>query len=72
MGIDDKFQDAVGKAKEGIGKAVGDDDLRQEGQQDRVRGGLGQVADAVKEKATDAAGAVVDKVEDLKDKFTGK
>ena len=44
-----------GKVKEGVGKAVGDQKLRREGQVDQVAGkaenALGGAKDAVKEKA---------------------
>ena len=66
MGLDDKIQETVGKAKESVGEAVGNDDLRADGQKDRVKGGLGQ-----KEKLGDVASGVADKVEEVKDKITG-
>ena len=72
MGIGDKFQETVGKAKESVGEAVGNDDLRADGQKDRVKGGLGQIVDNAKEKLGDVASGVADKVEEAKDKLTGK
>ncbi len=72
MGIGDKFQETVGKAKESVGDAVGNEDLRAEGQKDRVKGGLGQIVDSAKEKLGDVASGVADKVEEAKDKLTGK
>lgn len=72
MGIGDKFQETVGKAKESVGGAVGNEDLRAEGQKDRVKGGLGQIVDSAKEKLGDVASGVADKVEEAKDKLTGK
>ncbi len=72
MGLGDKIQETVGKAKESIGEAVGDQDLRAEGQEDRVKGGVGQIVDNAKEKLGDVASGVADKVEEIKDKFTGK
>ncbi|BCR81765.1 CsbD family protein [Arachnia rubra] len=72
MGLGDKFQETVGKVKEGAGEALGNQDLRAEGQEDRVKGGLGQVVDSAKEKLGDVASGVADKVEEVKDKFTGK
>ena len=71
MGIGDKFQETVGKAKESVGEAVGNEDLRADGQKDRVRGGLGQIVDNAKEKLGDVASGVADKVEEVKDKITG-
>ena len=71
MGIDDKIQETVGKAKESVGEAVGNDDLRADGQKDRVKGGLGQIVDSAKEKLGDVASGVADKVEEVKDKITG-
>lgn len=72
MGLGDKFQETAGKAKEGIGEAVGNEDLRAEGQKDRVKGSMGQVADSAKEKLGDVASGVANKVEEVKDKLTGK
>ncbi|MBB1585438.1 MAG: CsbD family protein [Propionibacterium sp.] len=71
MGIGDKFQETVGKAKESVGEAVGNEDLRADGQKDRVKGGLGQIVDNAKEKLGDVASGVADKVEEVKDKITG-
>ena len=71
MGIDDKIQETVGKAKESVGDAVGNEELRAEGQKDRVKGGLGQIVDSAKEKLGDVASGVADKVEEVKDKITG-
>lgn len=71
MGIGDKFQESVGKAKESVGEAVGNEDLRADGQKDRVKGGLGQIVDNAKEKLGDVASGVADKVEEVKDKITG-
>ena len=72
MGIGDKFQETVGKAKESVGEDVGNEDLRADGQKDRVKGGLGQIVDNAKEKLGDVASGVADKVEEVKDKLTGK
>ena len=72
MGLGDKFQETVGKAKESIGEAVGNQELRSEGQEDRVKGGVGQIVDSAKEKLGDVASGVADKVEEAKDKLTGK
>ena len=72
MGLDDKIQETVGKAKEGVGEAVGNEDLRAEGQKDRVKGSMGQMVDSAKEKLGDVASGVADKVEEAKDKLTGK
>ena len=69
MGIGDKFQETVGKAKESVGEAVGNEDLRADGQKDRVKGGLGQIVDNAKEKLGDVASGVADKVEEVKDKL---
>ena len=69
MGIGDKFQETVGKAKESVGEAVGNEDLRADGQKDRVKGGLGEIVDS-KEKLGDVASGVADKVEEVKDKIT--
>lgn len=71
MGIDDAAREAVGKAKEGIGEAIGNEDLRQDGVKDRIAANAKQVADVAKERVGDVASGVADKVESLKDKLTG-
>lgn len=72
MGIDDKVQETVGKAKEGVGDAVGNEDLRQEGVKDRVEANVKEVFDEAKERVGDVASDLADKVEALKDKVTGE
>ena len=72
MGLGDKFQETVGKVKEGAGEALGNHDLSAGGKEERVKGGLDQVVDSAKEKLGDVASGVADKVEEVKDKFTGK
>ncbi len=66
MGIENKIQETVGKAKEGLGDLVGNDELRREGQKDRLAADAKQVGDDVSEKLTDATGSVADQVEELK------
>ncbi|WP_030016409.1 MULTISPECIES: CsbD family protein [Micrococcales] len=64
MGIEDKannaFQDASGNAKEKVGEAVGNDDLKNEGKGD-------QISAAVK----DGAEKVKDAARNIGDKFKG-
>lgn len=72
MGIGDKFEEGIGKAKEAVGDAVGNEDLRQEGQAERIGANLKEMAGEVKEKASDLAGRAADKVEEIKDKVTGE
>lgn len=71
MGFDDKVQETVGKAKEGVGEAVGNEDLRQDGLKDRVEANVKEVFGEAKERATDVAHDLADKVEELKNKVTG-
>jgi len=44
-------QETVGKVESGVGKVVGDDDLKSEGKKDKVAGNLkqGDLKDAVKD-----------------------
>ncbi|MGI9004348.1 MAG: CsbD family protein [Pseudonocardia sp.] len=62
MGTDDKIQnkteELVGKGKEAIGDATGDDELRAEGRADQTEAGLKQAGEKVK----DAVGKVKDAV----------
>ncbi|GAB2502821.1 CsbD-like protein [Corynebacterium atrinae] len=53
--FENKAQDLGGKAKEGFGEAVGNDELRDEGRADQVK------AD-IKEKASEAGEAIKDGV----------
>ncbi|HHT13845.1 MAG TPA: CsbD family protein [Propionibacterium sp.] len=70
MGIDDKFKEAIGKAKEGIGDATDNESLRREGQKDRIEANVSEVGDKVNEKVGDASGSFADKVEDFKEDVT--
>ncbi|MET7299532.1 CsbD family protein [Embleya sp. NPDC005575] len=58
MGIDDnirnKAQDAGGKAKEKLGEATGNEDLRDEGQQDQGSAKAKEAAAGAKDKANEA------------------
>ena len=66
MGFGDKIQETIGKAKEGLGDLIDNDELRREGQKDRIEASAKQVGDEVNERFTDATGNVADKVEDFK------
>lgn len=72
MGMEDKVQETVGKAKEGVGEAVGSEDLRQEGAKDRVEANIKEALGEAKEKVADVAHDLADKVEELKNKVTGE
>ncbi len=68
MGIADdaknKAEDLKGRAKEAVGAATGDDELKAEGQVDQ---GLA----AAKEKVADLADKVKEGVDAVKDRLTG-
>ncbi|TEA06259.1 CsbD-like protein [Mycobacteroides salmoniphilum] len=68
MGIADDAkntaEDLKGRAKEAVGAATGDDDLKAEGQVD-------QGIASVKEKLTEAADKLKEGVDAVKDKLTG-
>ncbi|HWU45937.1 MAG TPA: CsbD family protein [Humibacter sp.] len=53
MGIDDKAknaaEDALGKGKEGVGKATGDERLEAEGKTDQAKANLKQAGENVKD-----------------------
>ena len=65
MGIDDKIsnktEDLAGKAKEAVGDATGDDELKNEGKGDQLSAALKDGVESVKDAA-----------ENIKDKLTGK
>ncbi len=69
MGIADdaknKAEELKGRGKEAAGSVTNDDELKAEGKGD-------QASANTKQKLADAADAVKDKVDDIKDKLTGK
>ncbi|MDF1487280.1 CsbD family protein [Tessaracoccus caeni] len=69
-----KAEQAVGEVKEGVGDAVGDDQLKAEGKADQISGAIKEKLQGAADKVKDAAEAASDKLEDavegIKDKFT--
>ena len=69
MGIADdaknKAEELKGRGKEAAGSVTGDDELKAEGKGD-------QASADTKQKIADAADAVKGKIDDVKDKLTGK
>ncbi|KQR99771.1 general stress protein CsbD [Williamsia sp. Leaf354] len=69
MGITDdaknKAEELKGRGKEAAGSVTGDDELKAEGKGD-------QASADTKQKIADAADAVKGKIDDVKDKLTGK
>lgn len=59
MGVDDKFSNKAeelgGRAKESLGAAAGDEDLKAEGQADQGSAGLKKGAEKAKDKINEAA-----------------
>lgn len=53
MGLDDKIdnkaQEAAGKAKQGMGEATGDEDLKAEGQADETKADIKQAGEKIKD-----------------------
>jgi uncharacterized protein YjbJ (UPF0337 family) len=53
MGLDDKIdnktEELAGKAKEGVGKATGDDELEIQGKADQLKSNLKQAGEKVKD-----------------------
>ncbi|MDT5172419.1 MAG: hypothetical protein QOD02_5800 [Mycobacterium sp.] len=47
--VSNKIDDIAGKAKEGLGKATGDDDTRAEGKLDQAKSSLKDAAEHVKD-----------------------
>ena len=47
--IDNKAEELKGKAKEGLGKATDDDELKAEGKGDQVKGNVKQAGEKVKD-----------------------
>ncbi len=70
MGLGDKIQETVGKAKEGLGDALDNEKLRGDGQKDRLEANAKEAGEHVNEKVGDATASLADKVEDATDRFT--
>lgn len=64
MGTEDRMQNAAedwkGKAKEGVGSAIGDEQMEAEGKMDQAKA-------SVKDKVEDAKDWVAEKVNDMSD-----
>ena len=58
----DKAQQAVGTAKEKLGEAIGNDDLRESGKADQAEGELKEAGHDLRDRAKGV-------VQDVKDKF---
>ncbi|MFJ1755447.1 CsbD family protein [Kitasatospora sp. NPDC088134] len=56
--LSNKAQDVAGQAKEKIGDATGNEELKGEGQRDQAESKLKQAADSVKDAAHDVADRV--------------
>ena len=60
MGAQDKFSNKAeelgGRAKESLGAATGNDDMKAEGQADQGEAGIKQAGEKVKDKANEVAG----------------
>ncbi|MEV0293711.1 CsbD family protein [Nocardia sp. NPDC050710] len=66
--ISNKTDELGGRAKEAVGKIIGDDDLRAEGKTDQIRAALMDAAGNVKKAVEDMAEKVKDAVEDVAEK----
>ena len=47
--IDNKLEELGGKAKEGVGSATGDEELKAQGQGDQAKGNLKQAGEKIKD-----------------------
>ena len=47
--IDNKMEDLGGKAKEGVGRATGDDELQAQGEGDQAKSDLKQAGEKIKD-----------------------
>lgn len=63
---DKHVDDAVGKAKEGIGKATGDESMRADGQKDQAKSQVKDAAEKAKDKAKETASEAINKIRDAK------
>ncbi len=56
-----KVQDLKGKAEETVGKVIGDEDLKDEGQADQAKAAVKDVGETVKDAASKVKDAVTGK-----------
>jgi len=47
--IDNKMEELGGKAKEGVGRATGDEELQAQGEGDQAKGNLKQAGEKIKD-----------------------
>lgn len=57
--FENKKDEFVGKAKEGVGEAVGDDSLADEGRADQTKSDIKEAVENAGEKVKDAANKVL-------------
>lgn len=69
MGLDDKFNELKGKAKEAVGDLTNNDKLEAEGKADQVKAKAAGAADDAKDSAGNAADSLKDKAEGVRDSF---
>jgi uncharacterized protein YjbJ (UPF0337 family) len=62
--MEDRFDEAKGRAKEAIGDLTDDEDLKREGKADRAAAGVKEKARQAKDKVSDAVDNVKDRVTD--------
>ncbi|WP_017539957.1 MULTISPECIES: CsbD family protein [Nocardiopsis] len=65
MGAEEKWDDAVGKAKEGIGKVTGDEGTEAEGKADQAKAGFKEAAENAADEVKEKAGEAADKIKDV-------
>ena len=72
MALDDKIQskgdEVKGTAKEKIGEATDNQDLKNEGSSDKAKGKLGQVVEGLKDDVKEATSNLNDKISEVADK----
>lgn len=57
------MDEAKGRAKEAIGDAADNDELKREGKADRATGKVKDAADSARDKASDAADSIKERLE---------
>ncbi len=60
MGLEDKFEDIKGKAKEEIGKATGDDQMQAEGVGEQLKASAKEAGQKIADIASKAKDAITD------------
>lgn len=70
MGLEDKFNELKGKAKETVGDLTGNEKLEAEGKADQAQAKVEGAVDDAKDSVSDAGDSLRDKADGVRDSFS--